>query len=406
MDPSAGRVNKRKRESSDQMDNPVGVQECSEQAIDSSKRASPGETKTTPINAACSLTSHMTQILQHDTSFLSSSAVELLDLYLCLWDCYTIKSASKIRLEEERRFLQSSQEWLVAEKERLQQCCNHQVLLLWDRRQAFFSVQQGVLGTLHNSERQSFQVSGMQWGLAETEEMCSLLSTKTRDIRAKSTYSTSALMLFLDYDLDLDLESIWREFPNMPTPPPCLAESRSTVSSDSSLDRWPEPAQHGAEKTSVIEYVFYPSYEHFSAFSWMGPDPLSPDTCGDDIFLYVSAFLLLERVDWIEIRLSKLNTETEEAVEEYPFFLPRVESMLSNLRRIRDQVNGILSQSSTAQSMKSAGRSLFQLAIWPRVEFNATISSSVPLSRIHPSISKPLLDPQVFVQNIVGSWEL
>ncbi|KAJ5775829.1 uncharacterized protein N7511_000840 [Penicillium nucicola] len=389
MDPSAGQVNKRKRESSDQMGNPVGVQEGSEQAIDSSKRASPGETKTTSINAACSLTSHMMQILQHDTctSFLSSSAVELLDLYLCLWDCYTIKSASKIRLEEERRFLQSSQEWLVAEKERLQQCCNHQELLLWDRRQVFFSVQQGVIGTLQNSERQSFQL----------DQIGQFIFLQ---------YSTSALMIFLDYDLDLDLESIWREFPNMPTPPPCLAESRSTVSSDSSLDRWPEPAQHGAEKTSAIEYVFYPSYENFPAFSWMGPDPLSPDTCGDDIFLYVSAFLLLDRVDWIEIRLSKLNIETEEAVEEYPFFLPRVESMLSNLWRIRDQVNGILSQNSTTQSMKSAGRSLFQLAIWPRVEFNATISSSVPLSRIHPSISTPLLDPQVFVQNIVGSWEL
>ncbi|KAJ5766693.1 uncharacterized protein N7511_004309 [Penicillium nucicola] len=310
----------------------------------------------------------MTQILQqHNNFFLSSSAVELLDLYLCLWDCYTIKSASKIRLEEERRFLQSSQEWLVVEKERLQQFCNHQELLLWDRRQVFFSIHQGVLGTLQNSDRQSFQAN---------------------------------------YDLDLDLESIWREFPNMPTPPPCLAESRSTVSSDSSLGRWLEPAQHRSEKNFVIEYVFYPSYENFSAFSWMGPNPLSPDTCGDDIFLYVSAFLLLDRVEWIEIRLSKLNIETEEAVEEYPFFLPRVESMLSNLRRIRDQVNGILSQSSTTQSMKGAGRSLFQLAIWPRVEFNATISSSVPLSRIHPSISTPLLDPQVFVQNIVGNWEL
>ncbi|OQD77358.1 hypothetical protein PENANT_c111G06164 [Penicillium antarcticum] len=115
-----------------------------------------------PIDPSRSLTSDMTQSLQHDTAPLASSAVDLLDLYLCLWECYTIKSASKIRLEEERRYLQNSQEWLVRENERLQQYCNHQELLLWDRRQAFLSVHQGVLGTLQNSDRQSCQISELQ----------------------------------------------------------------------------------------------------------------------------------------------------------------------------------------------------------------------------------------------------
>jgi len=40
-------------------------------------------------------------------------------------------------LEEERRYLQNSQKWLVEENKKLQQCCNYQELLLWDRRQAF-----------------------------------------------------------------------------------------------------------------------------------------------------------------------------------------------------------------------------------------------------------------------------
>ena len=70
-----------------------------------------------------------------------------------------IKSAGKIRLEEERRFLQNSNEWLVKENEKLQQCCNDQELLLWDRRQAFLSVHQGVLGTLQNSDRRFRQLS-------------------------------------------------------------------------------------------------------------------------------------------------------------------------------------------------------------------------------------------------------
>ena len=114
-----------------------------------------------PTGAACSLTSNMSQILQSHPS-LRSSAVDLLDLYLCLFECYTIKSAGKIRLEEERRFLQNSNEWLVRENEKLQQCCNHQELLLWDHRQAFVSVHQGVLGTLQNSDRPSCQITELQ----------------------------------------------------------------------------------------------------------------------------------------------------------------------------------------------------------------------------------------------------
>ena len=73
-----------------------------------------------------------------------------------------IKSAGKIRLEEERRFLQSSNEWLMKENEKLHQCCTNQELLLWDRRQAFVSVHQGVLATLQNSDRRFHQISELQ----------------------------------------------------------------------------------------------------------------------------------------------------------------------------------------------------------------------------------------------------
>ncbi|KAJ6067481.1 uncharacterized protein N7446_004518 [Penicillium canescens] len=177
---------------------------------------------------------------------------------------------------------------------------------------------------------------------------------------------------------NLEPESIWREFPNMPTPPPCPAENGSSPCSNQPI-------------SGCFRCVFYPSYEKFCAFSWTGPDPLSHDTCADAIFLYVSAFLLFERVNWIEPRLNKLSTETKEAVEEYPFFLPRVESMLGNLRRIRGQISDILSQHSTMGN--------------PRVEVTDSSSmwDSVLLSRIHPSTSMLFLDPQVFVQNIVGN---
>lgn len=81
------------------------------------------------MGAACSLTSDLTQILQKKPA-LASFAIDLLDLYLCLWECYMIKSAGKIRLEEEHRFLQGSNKWLVGENEKLQECYNNQELLL------------------------------------------------------------------------------------------------------------------------------------------------------------------------------------------------------------------------------------------------------------------------------------
>ena len=65
---------------------------------------------------------------------------------------------------------------------------------------------------------------------------------------------------------------------------------------------------------------------------------------------------------WIEIRLSKLSTGNEEVVEEYPFFLPRVESMLGNLRRMRGQIRDIISRNGY---MGNAGETRFQLSLRP-----------------------------------------
>ncbi|KAI2732917.1 hypothetical protein DTO013E5_10242 [Penicillium roqueforti] len=177
----------------------------------------------------------------------------------------------------------------------------------------------------------------------------------------------------IDYDLDLDLDSIWREFPNVPSPPPCLAANHHSLR----LVRpntAPKHARYG-ERSPFIECLFYPSYESECSFSWTGPDPLSPDTCTDDMFLYVSAFFILERVDWIELRLSKLSMATKEVVEEYPFFLPRVESMLGNLPRARGQIHDIILQSSHVESV---GQPRFQLSMWPRTESSQNSAMRVP----------------------------
>lgn len=164
----------------------------------------------------------------------------------------------------------------------------------------------------------------------------------------------------------------------------------------------PNHARYG-ERSPSIKCLFYPGYESECSFSWTGPDPLSPDTCTDDLFLYVSAFFILERVDWIELRLSKLSMATEEVVEEYPFFLPRVESMLGNLPRTRGQIHDIILQSNHAENV---GESQFQLSMWPRTKSSqsSAMQGTIPPSYIEFSTHLSSLNPRHFVQNIVGNW--
>ncbi|KAJ5460981.1 uncharacterized protein N7458_002533 [Penicillium daleae] len=108
--------------------------------------------------ATTSLTGEL-RLMVHKNASLARTAIELLDLYLCLWECYVTRSAAMIRLEEERRLLQSSNDWLARENGRLHEACTNQALLLWDRRQTLDSIQQGVFEILQSSDRFSNQMS-------------------------------------------------------------------------------------------------------------------------------------------------------------------------------------------------------------------------------------------------------
>ena len=98
------------------------------------------------------LVSEMKRILDENPS-LASSAMELLDLYLCLWDCYIVKSTQKIRLEEEYRVLRDSNAWLAQGNSQLHQACADRELLLWNRLEAFNSLGRGIIAVLQSSER-------------------------------------------------------------------------------------------------------------------------------------------------------------------------------------------------------------------------------------------------------------
>ena len=84
-----------------------------------------------------------------------------------------------------------------------------------------------------------------------------------------------------------------------------------------------------------MKCFFHPNREDPSGFEWTGPDPLSALTQSEDIFLFMSAFFLAEEIYWVEFRLARLDQITGDMIGEHLFFLPRVESVMGNLRRIR-----------------------------------------------------------------------
>lgn len=87
---------------------------------------------------------------------LVTPALKLLDLYFCLWECYVLKSAEKIRLEEEQGQLQESNEWLSSDSDTVLELCNEQALILWDRKQAVRALCNGVVSSLEASDTQAY----------------------------------------------------------------------------------------------------------------------------------------------------------------------------------------------------------------------------------------------------------
>ena len=64
---------------------------------------------------------------------LAASVLNFLDLYLCLWEMYVLKSAVNIQLKDERRQIRETNEWLEDEIDTLRQNCNRQAMELEDR---------------------------------------------------------------------------------------------------------------------------------------------------------------------------------------------------------------------------------------------------------------------------------
>ncbi|CAG8140906.1 unnamed protein product [Penicillium nalgiovense] len=187
----------------------------------------------------------------------------------------------------------------------------------------------------------------------------------------------------LEHDFDLDVYAIWRESSCIPTPAPSLAAD---------YDVWlgffnvAEPAAYEAQGHHLVECFFHPNQENQSGFKWTGPDPLSFSTLADDLFLYLSTFFLAEEVYRVEFRLARFDQLTGERVGEHMFFLPRVETIMGNLRRVRGQILDIISRAAVG-----AMAPCFRLSQLPRLEqlpysSHSTLSPLAVLPRLYPWI--------------------
>ncbi|CAP87137.1 hypothetical protein PCH_Pc24g02290 [Penicillium rubens Wisconsin 54-1255] len=105
-----------------------------------------------PVRTRGTLTAEFMKVV-HLNDSLATSVLKLLDMYFCLWECYVVKSAQKIRLEEQRQ-LQASNEWLESDSDILLQLCNEQALILWDRKRAVHALCNGVVSALQASDTQ------------------------------------------------------------------------------------------------------------------------------------------------------------------------------------------------------------------------------------------------------------
>jgi hypothetical protein len=183
---------------------------------------------------------------------------------------------------------------------------------------------------------------------------------------------------------DLDLHVISQESSGILRPPPCLITDRAS-SGLASLDL-ADPAGYEAQGSSFVKCFFHPNREDPSGFEWTGPDPLSVSTQSEDIFRFVSVNFLTKEIHWVEFRLARLDQFTGDMIGEHRFFLPRVESVMGNLCRTRQQILIVISQTAV-RSMASS----FRLSLWPRVE-PPPYSSHFMLSPLATSPSI-LLDP-------------
>ena len=193
--------------------------------------------------------------------------------------------------------------------------------------------------------------------------------------------------------LELDLEALWKDYPDIPAPPPCLAAGHSIPPQTSAaLLLSPRPE---------IEYIFFSIPGSVHGFYWFGPDPLASETRGEDIFSHIEWFTFLGDILWVEFELSKVSLATGKVMERNLFYLPRRESALGNMTQVRQRLH---SHIAGYDYQTITGLCRLRLSIYPRqglFPHSETQSKLLCDSRCDGSV----LDPGFFVENITANFQ-
>ena len=159
-------------------------------------------------------------------------------------------------------------------------------------------------------------------------------------------------------------------------------------------DYFPEYDAHKPE----IACLLSTNGDDQSFIHWNGPSLLSPITTAGDVFRYVSAIVPQKTIDWLEIQFSVTHKYTGEIVTLLPFFLPRCESALGNLRRCREQTVDSMRKFTRS---KSAADFWFHIFAWPRNDDRfIQWHPGEPLQAADYPRPERVLDPEWFIRNL------
>ncbi|KAI2854270.1 hypothetical protein CBS76997_11480 [Aspergillus niger] len=148
---------------------------------------------------------------------------------------------------------------------------------------------------------------------------------------------------------------------------------------------------------TVVVDCYLSSYEDPEYLTWNGPSILSSRTHLEDVFRYASAMLSYP-VDWLEMHLAVVHKYTFNWVAIPPFFFPRVECNLGNIRRLPNQI---------WEEIRPYMRTIdhanyrFQMFVWPRAEREPDTRGRLGvLSGSNTIDLERILDPVRLVENI------
>ncbi|KAI3286517.1 hypothetical protein DTO002I6_8188 [Penicillium roqueforti] len=193
----------------------------------------------------------------------------------------------------------------------------------------------------------------------------------------------------LDNDFDLSIHEIRRESSPISAKVPALSADNEDVGLH--FHKVADSGAYEAQGPLSVECFFHSNYEDQSGFKWTGSHPLSISTQADDLFLYISAYFPSDEVYWVEFRLARFDQSTGETVAEHLLFLPRIETKMGNLHRMREQMQDMVSQTGFGATALCS-----RLSLRPRME-PLPYSGHSTLSPLATLPMMPSLDPSFCV---------